>query len=382
MIAKEGYIVRFLDGSDKKFVIPVYQRPYSWKKSNCELLIKDLLEVYKRGYKSHFFGSIVYVENDIGGCNEYIIIDGQQRITTVSLLLLAIRNYITDNNLEIGINTNKITTAYLTDEYADSAKKLKLKLVQGDDDAYDRLIEKTQPIANNNVTVNYNYFYEILTNLSNADIKGLYDAILKLMIVNISLNPHNGDDPQLIFESLNSTGLDLEEADKIRNYVLMKMSSSQQERIYKNYWEKLENKVSKEDINKFIRHYLAVKTRELSNENKLYFAFKSYREKNSTLLIEDILNDILIYADFYNKIKNAKISDKTHYLNTIARINKLEVNTVTPLLFDLFYAKNQGGLSEDEMSECVSVIESYIARRIICGLPTSALNKIFVGMGA
>ena len=129
MIAKEGYIVRFLDGSDKKFVIPVYQRPYSWKKSNCELLIKDLLEVYKRGYKSHFFGSIVYVENDIGGCNEYIIIDGQQRITTVSLLLLAIRNYITDNNLEIGINTNKITTAYLTDEYADSAKKLKLNLV-------------------------------------------------------------------------------------------------------------------------------------------------------------------------------------------------------------------------------------------------------------
>ncbi len=96
MIAKEGYIVRFLDGSDKKFVIPVYQRPYSWKKANCELLIKDLLEVYKRGYKSHFFGSIVYVENDIGGCNEYIIIDGQQRITTVSLLLLAIRNYVID----------------------------------------------------------------------------------------------------------------------------------------------------------------------------------------------------------------------------------------------------------------------------------------------
>ncbi len=382
MIAKEGYIVRFLDGSDKKFVIPVYQRPYSWKKSNCELLIKDLLEVYTQGYKSHFFGSIVYVENDIGGCNEYIIIDGQQRITTVSLLLLAIRNYIIDNNLEIGINTNKITTAYLTDEYANSAKKLKLKLVQGDDDAYDRLIEKTQPIANNNVTVNYNYFYEILNNLTNADIKGLYDAILKLMIVNISLNPHNGDDPQLIFESLNSTGLDLEEADKIRNYVLMKMSSSQQERIFKNYWEKLENKVSKKDINKFIRHYLAVKTRELSNENKLYFAFKNYKEKNSALQIEDILNDILIYADFYNQIKSAKISDRTHYLNTIARINKLEVSTVTPLLFDMFYAKKQGLLSEDEMCECVSVIESYIARRIICGFPTSALNKIFVNMGA
>ena len=383
MIAKEGYIVRFLDGSDKKFVIPVYQRPYSWKKSNCELLIKDLLEVYNRGYKSHFFGSIVYVENDIGGCNEYIIIDGQQRITTVSLLLLAIRNYVTDNKLDIGINANKITTAYLTDEYADSVKKLKLKLVQGDDDAYDRLIEKTQPITNNNVTVNYNYFYyDVLSSMQDTEIKGLYDAIMKLMIVNISLNPHNGDDPQLIFESLNSTGLDLEEADKIRNYVLMKMSSTQQERIYKNYWEKLENQVSKEDINRFIRHYLAVKTRELANENKLYFAFKNYREKNIELQIEEILNDILIYAEFYNQIKNAKISDRIPYLNAIARINKLEVNTVIPLLFDLFYAKKQGLLSEEDMSNCVSVIESYIARRIICGLPTSALNKIFVGMGA
>ena len=382
MIAKEGYIVRFLDGTDKKFIIPVYQRPYSWKKSNCELLIKDLLEVSKNEYKSHFFGSIVYVENDIGGCNEYIIIDGQQRITTVSLLLLAIRNYIIDKKLDIGINTNKITTAYLTDEYANSTKKLKLKLVQGDDDAYDRLIEKTQPIANNNITVNYNYFYETLSTFNSADIKGLYDAIMKLMIVNISLHPHIGDDPQLIFESLNSTGLDLEEADKIRNYVLMKMTSTQQERIYKNYWEKLENKVSKEDINKFLRHYLAIKTRELANENKLYFSFKTYREKNSSLQIEEILNDILIYADFYNQIKNAKISDKSQYLNTIARINKLEVNTIIPLLFDLFYAKNHSFLTEYEMSECVNILESYIARRIICGLPTSALNKIFVSMGA
>ncbi len=383
MKASEEMLFRLLDGGDKRFVIPVYQRPYSWKKANCELLVKDLLNLSKRNDDAtHFFGSIVYVVNNIGSCNEYIIIDGQQRITTISLLLLAIRNYITEKQLDVGINPNKITTSYLTDEYADSAKKLKLKLVQGDDDAYDRLIENSQPISNNNVTVNYNYFYDVLSSSSKEDIKGLYDAIRKLIIVNISLNPHNGDDPQLIFESLNSTGLDLEEADKIRNYVLMKMPSVQQERIYKNYWEKLEKKVSKEDINKFIRHYLAVKTRELANENKLYFAFKNYREKNNSLQIEDILSDILVYADFYNQIKNAKISDKISYLNAIARINKLEVNTVTPLLFDLFYAKNQSLLTEEEMTVCVSVIESYIARRIVCGLPTSALNKIFVSMGA
>ena len=380
MKANEGYIIRFLNGADKKFIIPVYQRPYSWKRANCELLIKDLLEVYRENYISHFFGSIVYVENDVGGCNEYIIIDGQQRITTVSLLLLAIRNYINDNGLDIGINATKITTQYLTDEYADDAKKLKLKLVQGDDDAYDRLIENAQPIANNNVTVNYNYFYDVLKELDNREIKGLYDAIMKLMIVNISLTPSYGDDPQLIFESLNSTGLDLEEADKIRNYVLMKMPAKQQERVYRNYWEKLEQKVSKEDINRFIRYYLAVKTRDLANETKLYFAFKHYRERCSSS-IEDILSDMLIYADFYNVIRTAKITDSS-YLGDIARINKLEVNTVTPLLFDLFFAKRSGQLSESEMSIAIQAIESYIARRIVCGLPTSALNKIFVYVGA
>lgn len=383
MKASEEMLFRLLEGGDKRFVVPVYQRPYSWKKANCELLIKDLSELAKRDSNAtHFFGSIVYVVNNIGSFNEYVIIDGQQRITTISLLLLAIRNYITDKSLSIGVSSTEITNRYLTDAYSDSAKKLKLKLVQGDDDAYDRLIESAQPIANNNVTVNYNFFYDTLSSLSDNEIKGLYEAIKKLIIVNISLNPHNGDDPQLIFESLNSTGLDLEEADKIRNYVLMKMTSNQQERIYKNYWEKLESKVSKEDINKFIRHYLAVKTRELANENKLYFAFKGYREKNSALQIEDILNDILIYAEFYNQIKNAKISSRVHYISTIARINRLEVNTVTPLLFDLFYAKSQALLTEEEMCECVSNIESYIARRIICGLPTSALNKIFVSMGA
>lgn len=383
MKASEEMLFRLLEGGDKRFVVPVYQRPYSWKKANCELLVKDLSELAKRDNNAtHFFGSIVYVVNNIGSFNEYVIIDGQQRITTISLLLLAIRNYITNNSLSIGVSASEITNRYLTDAYSDSAKKLKLKLVQGDDEAYDRLIESTQPIANNNVTVNYNFFYDTLSSLSDIEIKGLYEAIKKLIIVNISLNPHNGDDPQLIFESLNSTGLDLEEADKIRNYVLMKMTSTQQERIYKNYWEKLESKVSKEDINKFIRHYLAIKTRELANENKLYFAFKGYREKNSTLQIEDILNDILIYAEFYNQIKNAKISSRVQYISKIARINRLEVNTVTPLLFDLFYAKSQTLLTEEEMSECVSSIESYIARRIICGLPTSALNKIFVSMGA
>lgn len=382
MNAKEGYILRLLDGADKKFIIPVYQRVYSWKTVNCGLLFNDLMSVYRNNYRSHFFGSIVYVENDIGGCNQYVIIDGQQRITTVSLLLLAIRNYVLENSIHTEkINPNKITKAFLTDEYASDEKKLKLKLVQGDDEAYDRLILQGEPIENNNITINYNYFYSKLNDLSDDEIEGLYEAITKLMIVNISLKPQNGDDPQLIFESLNSTGIDLEESDKIRNYVLMKMEATYQEKIYKNYWEVLEKTVLKQDLSKFVRYYLAKKTRTLTDEKKLYFAFKTYREdKVADDSVEVLLADMLKYANYYKKIKLAKVYDGKS-LGCFARLNKLEINTVMPLLFDFLEAYDDKKLSEDELNEAVNIIENYIVRRIICGLPTSMLNKTFVYLG-
>ena len=124
MKANENNILRLISGPDKKFIIPVYQRPYSWKKKNCEQLLKDLKDVYERGHKSHFFGSLVYVSENSGSCEEFIIIDGQQRITTVSLLLLAICNFLIEHpDIKIAsINTTKIKNAYLTDEYADNAK--------------------------------------------------------------------------------------------------------------------------------------------------------------------------------------------------------------------------------------------------------------------
>lgn len=379
MNAKENYIYRLLDGTDKKFIIPVYQRPYSWKRANCELLFNDLMNVYRQRYDAHFFGSIVYVTSNIGGRNEYLIIDGQQRITTISLLLLAIRNYVVEKDLHIDINPEKITNAYLTDPYAQNEKKLKLKLVQGDDDAYDRLIENSEPVQHNAVTVNYNYFCEKIEKLEPTEIKGLYDAIMKLQIVNISLEPEHGDDPQLIFESLNSTGRDLEESDKIRNYVLMDMSTENQERFYKKYWERLEKEISREEIDTFIRYYLAIKTRELANKNRLYFAFKSFK-KDFNGDIEDILKDMLIFAEYFKSIRNADNNDKCS--RVLFRLNKLDVNTVIPLLFDLFSAKDSGLMDDDELLEAFEIIENYIIRREICNLQTNVYNKLFVSLGA
>lgn len=242
MDASKNNMLRLISGPDKKFIIPVYQRPYSWKKKNCEQLLKDLKEVYEGKHQSHFFGSVVYVSENNGSCQEFIIIDGQQRITTVSLLLLAIRNYVLKHpELDVkSINTRKIKNAYLTDEYADNAKKLKLKLIQSDDDAYNALIEGKQPIEDTSITSNYNYFYSEIGKMTVPELEGVYNAISTLDIVSISLKPEDGDDPQLIFESLNSTGLDLETADKIRNYVLMNMKHKEQEKFYRDYWEPLE----------------------------------------------------------------------------------------------------------------------------------------------
>lgn len=382
MKASENKILRFIGGPDKNFIIPVYQRPYSWKKENCVQLIKDLTDVYKRGYESHFFGSIVFVSQNNGACEEYTIIDGQQRITTVSLLLLAIRNYMLAHP-EISvpaINPEKIKNAYLTDEYADNEKKLKLKLVQGDDGAYDALLSGKAPIENTSITANYNYFYEEISKLSTDELKGLHEAITKLDIVSISLQPQNGDDPQMIFESLNSTGLDLEPSDKIRNFVLMGLKSKQQEKFYRMYWEPLENTVRRDEMNKFIRYYLAVKTRKLFNEGKLYFEFKYYQQ-SSGISVKSILQDMLEFAGYYHVISNPE-GTKKKYTDTLIRINRLDIKTYIPLMMDLFKALHDSDISEDELCDALSIIENYIVRREICSLPTNALNKVFVQMGA
>lgn len=379
MDANKGYLVRFLNGNDKKFVIPVYQRAYSWKKGDCEQLLSDLKSVYKKGSESHFFGSIVYVANDMAGYTEYIIIDGQQRITTVSILLLAIRNYlIKEPRSGLPINTRKITTAYLTDEYAEDEKKLKLKLIEGDDYAYDQLISNNKPVEGSLITANYQLFYNAVSSMTDEELLGLYNAVMKLEMVHVSLEPTKGDDPQLVFESLNSTGQKLLECDKIRNYVLMNMNSSIQEKFYKKYWEPLEGSVTKSDLDKFVRYYLSAKKHELVSEKNIYFEFKAFAIQQGNDA-EAILQDMLVYARFYKKIKTASGKGNTCE-GVLSRINKLEINMTIPLIFDLFSAHKNERISENELTECLGILENYLARRIICGLTTNSLSKLFVGL--
>jgi uncharacterized protein with ParB-like and HNH nuclease domain len=251
-------LIKFMDGASKRFIIPVYQRNYDWHTDHCNQLFDDLVKVIRRNRKSHFFGSIVSVQNENGNMEEYLIIDGQQRLTTVSLLLLAIYHLLPERK-SISQDpqlTEKILKKYLIDEYEPDEKRIKLKPIKNDQRAFGILFEKDEDqIPDSNLTINYKYFYNRIRR-EELSIDELFEAICKLEIINISLN--HEDNPQLIFESLNSTGLDLSEGDKIRNYVLMGLPNDLQEKYYEKYWNRIEN-YTDYDVSVFIRDYLSIK---------------------------------------------------------------------------------------------------------------------------
>lgn len=373
-------LVKYLDGSDTRFIIPVYQRNYDWKIENCKQLYDDLKKVNKEGRESHFFGSIVSVVNTKGTSDEKLIIDGQQRITTVSLLLLALVNLLKEGIIfdKRGNLSDKIENKYLVDEFQPEEKKVKLKPIKDDQDAFLKLFEDVDDYdQTSNVTQNYLYFYNrIKTEYEEGkgmDADELYNAICTLEIIDISLDPAK-DDAQLIFESLNSTGLDLTEGDKIRNFILMGLENSVQEKYYYQYWNKIEKNTGYE-VSDFARHYLTVKTGKTPAIKAVYAVFKAYVEHNK---IEPLvlLEDMTKYAKYYHAITCANIGQMS--VNTVlSRLNVLDMSVSIPYFMALLDYKYTSEMLDNELLEVVKTIETFIFRRLICGVPTNALNKIF-----
>lgn len=376
MKANEKWLLRFLDSSDTNFVIPVYQRNYDWKKEQCKQLYDDLINVVKYDYKSHFFGTIVSSYNDSARDREYLIIDGQQRITTVSLMLLAIYNILDKNRLQSNeIRKEKIYDRYLVNTYIDDDSKLKLKPIKDDRKVFENLFNDEVLDEESNISINYKYFYNRIIE-GEVSIDDLYSAIERLMIVEIELK--NGeDDPQLIFESLNSTGLDLTDADKVRNFILMDKSSKEQEELYNNYWNKVE-KNTLYNVTNFIRDYMTMKEKKISNINKVYTNFKTYIKDNN-IDIKDCLKDMLIYSEYYNKILTSKTGIKEAD-NHLERINKMEVRVSYPFFLEILNDYYKNVICEKELIEIFNIIESYIFRRIMCKVATNALNKVFMNL--
>lgn len=378
MRANEKLLLRFLEVSDTNFVIPVYQRNYDWKKEQCKQLYDDCISVIKNNYITHFFGTIVSIYNDSGRNREYSIIDGQQRITTVSLMLLAICNILNEGKLETtDIIKEKIINQYLINQYMYDDKKLKLKPIKDDREAFEKLFHNDDDfVEESNITVNYKYFYNRILE-EEISIDELYSAIEKLMIVEIELKDGE-DDPQLIFESLNSTGLELNEADKVRNFILMGQNSGKQEKLYNNYWHKVE-KNTLYKVADFIRDYLTMKENKIYNEKKIYTNFKRYVIENN-LDMETCLKDMLVFSQYYNKILTNSIGNQSAD-DIMKRINNLEVTVLYPFLIEILDDYYNSILSIENLIEILSVLESYIFRRIMCGAATNALNKVFMNIG-
>ena len=375
MKGNEMKLVAYMQGSNKRFVIPVYQRNYDWKIENCKQLFDDLVKVIRNRRKSHFFGSIVSVYNPDGANDEFLVIDGQQRLTTVSLLLLAMYNLL-EKGIVVPVKASlseRIYETYLVDKWQDDDTRIKLKPVKNDRMAFSKLFDdESEHIKESNLTINYNYFYERIQK-EEITVDKLFDSLSRLEIISITLN--QDDNPQLIFESLNSTGVALSEGDKIRNFILMGLPTKEQNDFYEKYWNKIEVCTGYE-VSAFIRDYLSVKQQVTPAMNRIYYTFKMYVEDRE-LETEPLLNDLLSYAKWYEVLVKGKTVNNA--LNAcIYRLNRLETTVTRPFFLEILRLYYENKLSMDEVTDVFLTTENYLFRRTICDLPTNALNKIFL----
>ncbi|MDK6293884.1 DUF262 domain-containing protein [Aerococcus urinae] len=360
-----------------KIIIPVYQRNYDWKLDNCKRLFSDLMAIHEEKRRTHFFGSIVVKPGTL--IDETIVIDGQQRITTVSLLFLALCNWMEDNNISEGSFTSEnIRDEYLVNRLSNEADKYKLRLNIEDDKIFKLLLtdpkhaDRAVDIGNTNVLDNYNYFYQQVdqTSLSVVDLIQVISR-LEVMVVNLS-SPD--DDAQLIFESLNSTGVDLTEADKIRNFLLMNESQEDQNRYFNTYWHPIEKR-TQYDLSLFFWYYMAIKRGKYPVKSRLYEDFKKYYENNYTDK-EVFFKEINDYSYAFQEVIGANTGNQA-IDDILFRLNQIDLTVMRPFLMSLILAFNKGDLLEDEAVAMLELIESFTARHIIVKSSTSLFNKFY-----
>ncbi len=367
----------FIEGHKIQFVIPVYQRNYDWLIDNCDQLFSDLVKLSRSNRCSHFFGSIVTSSAD--SSYNRLVIDGQQRLTTISLLLLAGIKAVKDGAIEIS-EESKIDEAYevfLKAKFCNSERKIKLVPIENDRIAYDKIFNDEDSFdEDSKITRNYRHFYDLLTRKPQAlSFDQLLDAIERLQIISIELD--SDDDAQLIFESLNSTGLALTEADKIRNYLLMSLTPEEQHMCFKNYWQKIEQATENQPT-KFLRDYLTIQQQlqRPVRQSNIYYEWKKYMDGHER---KEELVKMLDYAHYYQqvteaKLSTAKLSEKMRHICNI----ETDVTNVFFIQFLKYVSANH--LSEDEIFKVIDLVENYLARRIVCNMPGNALTQVFCAL--
>ncbi|OOP94036.1 DUF262 and DUF1524 domain-containing protein [Helicobacter pylori] len=381
MDAKATTLLKFFEeNQNNQFVIPIYQRLYSWEKEQCKQLWDDIIKIGGNDkMNGHFIGSILYVRVNDTHSSPLLIIDGQQRLTTITLLFIALRDHLNDeDDLLEKFSHQKIQNRYLINSDEKGDKKFRLILSESDKDTLLSLIDKDRrkpSEPSSKIMENFKLFEEWIR--KNTDkLKTIFKGLEKLMIVWIALEKGK-DDPQLIFESMNSKGIELTQTDLIRNYIVMETEVEKQEYFYNQYWRAMEEDFKQNEtlFNQFVRHYLTIKTRKIPNINKVYEAFKRYQQERG-IEAEALLQDLQKYCGFFCQIVFKKEDDKD--LNkALSFLVDLEMDVVYPLLLELYSDYSDGVLSKQDFIPIIALTESYLCRRAVCALGTNSLNKVF-----
>lgn len=391
MQAGETTLNKLLNTS-RQFIVPIFQRNYSWQKSQYEQLWFDILRASKfKEKQNHFIGSIVYIDmgTPAGRPQQLLLIDGQQRLTTISILLCAIKDYVQKFNLETNlINLAKIKNQFLYNSDEIDEDRYKLLLNVQDKETYIKLIDNTIFTVNKpatNIIKCYEFFYERIEDFIKqyGQIDEIYAGIFKLSLVSISLDK-DSDNPQMIFESMNSTGKDLSQTDLLRNYLLMDLTPEKQTRLYKTYWKPMEElfgeDIYKNDVNKFdyfIRDFLTLKsdTGHICKINNVYENFKRYYLDNNCEKFA-VLKDLFTYAKYYACIDLLQENDDELKLYW-QEFKKLDSHVVYPFLLKLYDDYSRQILIKEDFKKILQVVISYLWRRAICEIPTNSLSKTF-----
>jgi len=387
MKANELQINNFLQAPNVQFVIPVYQRNYDWTNTECKKLLNDIISVETDNRGTHFIGSIVFVHEgtySTSEVKELVIIDGQQRLTTINILYVALYRFAKDSGNSQ--DAERLYNMFLTNQYVkNESSKLKLKQTDANAKAFKSILLGTDnnSLPYSNVTENYNYFRSII---AEENFETILRGLNRLIFVEISLE-RDKDDPQRIFESLNSTGLDLSQSDLIRNYILMDLPPKDQNRIFETIWYPIEENArdyvkQSSLVSEFIRDYLTLRNKKIPNKNKVYAEFKSIYANKKDEAYHQELENIKSLSIHYKKFVNPSSVADLSIRKELEYINRLEINVAYPFLLQVFEDAENGLLSKEDLLKVLKLVQSYVWRRFIVGLPTNALNKIFMTLYA
>lgn len=383
MKATEAKLLSFLRKSPQ-FVVPIYQRTYSWTERECRQLWEDIVRTGKNAdVAAHFVGSIVYVEKglySVSSQSPLLVIDGQQRLTTLTLLIEALARTIGDGEPIDGFSARKLRNYYLLNPDESGDRRYKLVLSQTDRATLTAILDgQPQPKAYSiRLSANFELFQKWLEG-EQEHLAAVCEGIAKLVIVDISLN-RDQDNPQLIFESLNSTGLELSQADLIRNFILMGLEPMLQTRLYEQYWRPMELDFGQEayaaQFDVFMRHYLTVRTGDIPNVREVYDAFKAFARTNAFDGTEALVADIRTYSRYFCAIVLGAEPD--HELREAFQdVRELKVNVAYPFVLELYRDYANGTLTKADFVAIIRMIEAYVLRRAIVGIPTNSLNSTF-----